>query len=42
MRVREGKVHIEAGYDGLFGKIEIFSKEERLRMSSKHQQSMLF
>ncbi len=28
-RVREGKLHIEPGYDGEFGKVEIFTEEER-------------
>src|SRR3989344_6101904 len=29
IRVREGKVSIEPGYDGVYGKIRIFSKEEQ-------------
>ncbi|MCK5044181.1 DNA helicase UvrD [Candidatus Parcubacteria bacterium] len=29
IRVREGKVRIEPGYDGVFGKIKIFSEAER-------------
>lgn len=29
-RVREGKVHIKPGFDGEYGKIEIFKDEERL------------
>src|SRR3989339_99912 len=29
MRVRDGKVLIEPGYDGVFGKIKIFTEEER-------------
>jgi len=29
IRAREGKVIIEPGYDGVFGKVKIFSKEEK-------------
>jgi uncharacterized protein (TIGR00375 family) len=29
MRVRKGKVHIDPGYDGVFGKIEIYNEVER-------------
>lgn len=29
IRAREGKISIEPGYDGVFGKIKIFSKQER-------------
>lgn len=39
MRVRDGKVHIESGYDGEYGKIKIFKKEERKNLS---KQSVLF
>jgi len=33
IRVREGKVYIEPGYDGVFGKIRIFSKGEEKTLS---------
>ena len=33
MRVREGKLHIEPGYDGLYGKVKIFEEEERKEIS---------
>jgi PHP family Zn ribbon phosphoesterase len=29
LRVREGKVHIQAGYDGEYGKIAIFSDKDK-------------
>jgi len=35
MRVREGKVHIEPGYDGEYGKIKIFKDEERGNLSKQ-------
>jgi uncharacterized protein (TIGR00375 family) len=41
-RVREGKVHIEPGYDGVFGKIQIYSPEEREKLSLKPKQATLF
>lgn len=39
IRVRNGKLHIAPGYDGEFGKIEIFTAEER---SSISKQAVLF
>ena len=42
IRVRDGNVHIEAGYDGLFGKIEIFSEKEREKIFNKPKQVTLF
>jgi len=29
LRVREGKIHVEPGYDGVFGKVRVFSEEDR-------------
>ena len=42
IRVREGKVRLEGGYDGVFGKIEIFSEEEREKVLGKPKQMGLF
>jgi uncharacterized protein (TIGR00375 family) len=42
MRVRNGQVHIAGGYDGVFGKIQIYSVQERERMSLKPKQRPLF
>jgi uncharacterized protein (TIGR00375 family) len=42
MRVREGRVHVEGGYDGVFGKIEIFSDQEREKLDHKSVQKELF
>jgi len=39
IRAREGKVNIEPGYDGVFGKIRIFSKGEQRKLS---KQGILF
>ncbi len=35
IRAREGKVLIEPGYDGVYGKIRIFSKEEKKDLSKQ-------
>jgi len=35
MRAREGKVFIEPGYDGVYGKIKIFQKEEQKSISKQ-------
>jgi uncharacterized protein (TIGR00375 family) len=35
IRVREGKVNIEPGYDGVYGKIRIFSKGEQKTISKQ-------
>jgi uncharacterized protein (TIGR00375 family) len=42
IRIREGKVHIEGGYDGIFGKIHIYEKKERDKLFKKAEQSSLF
>jgi uncharacterized protein (TIGR00375 family) len=42
VRVREGKVKLEGGYDGVFGKIEIFSQTEREKLLLKPKQKVLF
>ena len=41
-RVREGKVNIQPGYDGVFGKIEIYSEEEKKILFNQPAQPALF
>ncbi|MDR3643064.1 MAG: endonuclease Q family protein [Candidatus Doudnabacteria bacterium] len=42
IRVRQGQVHMDAGYDGLFGKIHIFEEGEREQILKKPKQTSLF
>ncbi len=42
MRVRQGKVRVEGGYDGVFGKIHIFTEAERDKLLRKPKQMGLF
>lgn len=35
MRVREGKLHIEPGYDGVYGKVKIFEEGERREITKQ-------
>jgi len=35
VRVREGRLHIEPGYDGEYGKVKIFEEEERKEISKQ-------
>ncbi len=42
IRIREGRVHIEGGYDGIFGKIHIYEDKERDKLFKKAEQQGLF
>ncbi len=42
LRVREGNVHIEGGYDGVFGKIRIYEQDEKEKLFKKPKQTSLF
>ena len=42
LRVREGNVHIEGGYDGVFGKVHIFEQAEREKALKIPKQMGLF
>lgn len=42
IRIREGKVHIEGGYDGVFGKIHIYNSSARKKLLKKSEQVSLF
>lgn len=42
IRVREGNVQVEGGYDGVFGKIHIFNEEEKEKILKKPVQMGLF
>jgi DNA helicase II / ATP-dependent DNA helicase PcrA len=42
IRVREGKVNVEGGYDGVFGKIHIYTEAERKKLFKKAKQTNLF
>ncbi len=42
MRVREGRVSIQGGYDGLYGKIQIYTDKEKQVLKKKPAQPSLF
>ncbi len=37
MRVRHGKVHINPGYDGLYGTIKVFTEQEQETFKQKYK-----
>jgi uncharacterized protein (TIGR00375 family) len=42
IRIREGKVHWDAGYDGIFGKMHMYDQHERKQVLKKTEQVSLF
>jgi DNA helicase II / ATP-dependent DNA helicase PcrA len=42
IRIREGKVKVEGGYDGIFGKIHIYTDAERKKLFKQTKQTNLF
>lgn len=36
-RIRKGEVHIESGYDGVFGKVVLFDKDERKQLMGQQK-----
>jgi uncharacterized protein (TIGR00375 family) len=42
VRMRQGKLHIAPGHDGVYGKVSIFSQEERGEGEASEQQMNLF
>ncbi len=42
LRVRNGQVHVEGGFDGVFGKIHLFVEGEREEVFKKPKQKSLF
>ena len=42
LRVRQGQIHVEGGYDGLFGKIHLYKEGERGLIFNQPKQKSLF
>lgn len=42
LRVREGNLRVEGGYDGVFGKIQIYTEQERRELLKELTQASLF